>query len=318
METGCGVGPDLVIAGAARCGTSFLAARLAQHPAIDPGSVKEPNYFSRNYDRGQEWYSSLFDPRHPGLIRLDASVSYTFPQHSEALGRLAGDAPNVRVVYAVRDPITRAMSHYRLLHTYFQNEASQTFGVAVEKNPVYAGSSDYAHWLDLLNSYFSPEQLLVIPFNALVGPDSDAVISSMCSSFLNMAPPPMGTELAQTHRNDVVTFRTGFLRAASRQLRRSPYYPIVRKQLGPQRLRKLRRIVTREVPALSTEAMWLSCTPSQQESLTRVAKYANMAVERQLEVQGERTGLELLGYWRAPDRTDTVPGISDQLLDGHE
>ena len=47
-------GPDLVIAGAARSGTSFLAAQFENHPEIDPGKVKEPNYYSRNLGRGSE------------------------------------------------------------------------------------------------------------------------------------------------------------------------------------------------------------------------------------------------------------------------
>src|SRR3712207_3523080 len=40
--------PDIVLAGAARSGTTFLAARLSRHPAIDGGAVKEPDFFSKD------------------------------------------------------------------------------------------------------------------------------------------------------------------------------------------------------------------------------------------------------------------------------
>src|SRR5690348_12928232 len=95
------VAPDLVIVGAARSGTSFLGATLARHPAIDGGKVKEPNYFSSRWDEGADWYDRLYQARSAGTKRLDASVSYTYPQHPRALERIRDVAPGVQVVYTV-------------------------------------------------------------------------------------------------------------------------------------------------------------------------------------------------------------------------
>src|SRR5919106_479728 len=59
------LGPGIVIAGAARSGTSYLAAVLGAHPDIDAGAVKEPNYFSREHERGpgeyDHWISLLHE-----------------------------------------------------------------------------------------------------------------------------------------------------------------------------------------------------------------------------------------------------------------
>ena len=73
-------GPTLVRAGAARSGTTRLAARLARHPGdrqpVHQGA--ESISASRGLDRGYDWYAGLF-PRTDG-VWLDASAQYTFPE----------------------------------------------------------------------------------------------------------------------------------------------------------------------------------------------------------------------------------------------
>lgn len=157
-------GPHVAIVGAARSGTTYLAALLGAHPCIDPGAVKEPNYFSREFARGRSWYDGHYEPSRPGVYRLDASTSLTFPQFPEALARLAADSPDVFVIYVVRDPVPRAVSHYLYLRNYFHIELAPTFGAAIRANPIYVGTSDYADWLSRIGQLFSPEQLLVVPF----------------------------------------------------------------------------------------------------------------------------------------------------------
>ena len=105
-----GRGPDLAIVGSARSGTTFLAAQLAEHPSIDAGAVKEPNFFSREYGRGHEWYESLYEPRREGVYRLDASTSTTFPQFPEALSRLAAAAADAFVVRVPERSAWRAVT----------------------------------------------------------------------------------------------------------------------------------------------------------------------------------------------------------------
>ena len=154
----------MAIVGAARSGTTYLAAQLGAHPCIDPGAVKEPNYYSREFERGRSWYDGLYAPSTPGVYRLDASTSLTFPQFPEALGRLADDSPDVFVIYVVRDPLPRAVSHYLYLRNYFHIEVAPTFGAAIGANPIYVGTSNYADWLPRILAHFPPERLLVVPF----------------------------------------------------------------------------------------------------------------------------------------------------------
>jgi hypothetical protein len=122
---------------------------------IDAPAVKEPNFYSRYLDKGDAWYHDLFPARAPGHVRLDASVSYTFPHFPGALAALAKASPHAQIVYVVRDPIARALSHYQLQRYYFTNEPAATFGEAIASNPAYLGSSDFGHWFEQIADLLS-------------------------------------------------------------------------------------------------------------------------------------------------------------------
>jgi Sulfotransferase domain len=119
-------GPDFVIIGAKRGGTTSLYHYLLEHPAIQPlfpgrQHIKGAHYYDSNYQRGLRWYRSHFPlqagGRHivrPGrrpAIAGEASPYYLF--HQLAAERLARDFPDVRIIVNLRDPVDRAYSHYK-------------------------------------------------------------------------------------------------------------------------------------------------------------------------------------------------------------
>lgn len=287
-------GPDLVIAGSARSGTSFVAARLGAHPDIDPCAVKEPDYFSRQFDRGPGWYHGLFAPRRDGLLRLDASMSYTVPQHPEALARLAAAAPHAFVVYAVRDPLPRAFSHYRFLSSYFGHEKGKTFAQALRDNAVYLGAGDYSVWLPALASLFPPERLLVVPFPVMT--KSSAVLSVL-SERLGITPFENPGETVEAHRNEPVRFRHPAFRAARKLMVRSGAYPWVRRHVGADRLRRWRGRVTRPAETSSLDDALRGCEPGQLAELGRVSAASISAATRYLREQDERLALAWTVEW---------------------
>ncbi len=288
-------GPDVVIAGAARSGTSFLAARLGEHPGIDPGAVKEPEYFSRRIDQGPEWYESLYEPREQGLLRLDASMSYTVPTYPDALERLAAAAPDAYVIYAVREPLRRALSHYRLLRQYFAREEAATFGAALRANPVYLGTGDYARWLEALHALFPPERVLVTPFDVTTQGDA---LTGLLHDQLGLAPISSHYERAQDHRNQVVEFRHDSFLQARRLLMRSGAYPWLRRRIGSHRMRQIRARVTREAPALTLDEALSSCDAAQVEQIRELQASSSAAVTRALTEQDRRLSLSWADAWR--------------------
>lgn len=287
-------GPDVVIVGAARSGTSLLAACLGSHPAIDPGAVKEPEFFGRYYHRGIEWYESLYMPRGPRL-RLDASMSYTVPTYPDALGRLAEASPDAYVIYAVRDPLQRALSHYRLLKQYFAREDAATFGAALRNNPVYLGTGDYGRWLEAIYGLFPADRVLVSPFGVTT---RGAELTDVVFGQLGLPPVAAAPELVEDYKNEVVEFRHGVFLAARRAMMRSGAYPWLRRRVGGRRMRRIRSLVTREAHRISLEEALDSCDSEQLQEIEERRTAASRAVMEALAQQDRRLSLSWAAAWQ--------------------
>ena len=123
---GSGALPTLVVIGAMKCGTTSLHGHLDAHPDVGMSEPKELNFFFGpevvdgeaeaetwtlgNWHRGTGWYAAHFDPACP--VRGESSPGYTSPSHPESAVRMAAVVPTARLVYAVRDPVRRALSQY--------------------------------------------------------------------------------------------------------------------------------------------------------------------------------------------------------------
>lgn len=288
-------GPDLVIAGAARSGTSLLAARLSTHPEIDAPSVKEPNYFSRHLDKGLDWYDGFFPDRRPGALRLDASVSYTYPQHPEALPALAAVSPGAQLVYLARDPVERAVSHYLFYRHYFEREPAATFGAALDAGDYYLGVSDYRHWLEAMTSCFPADRVLVVPFPTLTR--DDAEVAAVVCRQVGLTPPPAEDREVSVHRNDTRTFRNDRVRRMTRALRHSSAYPKVRQALGPYLMRRVRAVATTKPSMPSVDEALASCSAEQLARLEELRLSAGEAVRDRVKAQDDALGLSWLLDW---------------------
>jgi hypothetical protein len=119
-------GPDFVIIGAKRGGTTSLYNYLLEHPSVQPlfpgrQHIKGIHYYDSNYERGLRWYRSHFPLQVGGrnLAHVDLSpaiageASPYYLSHPLAAERLARDFPDVRIIVSLRDPIDRAYSHYK-------------------------------------------------------------------------------------------------------------------------------------------------------------------------------------------------------------
>ena len=72
--------PNLIVIGAAKCGTTSLHEYLNEHPEISMSSEKELYFFveEKNLGKGLAWYESQFDPSAP--VRGESSPGYSaFP-----------------------------------------------------------------------------------------------------------------------------------------------------------------------------------------------------------------------------------------------
>jgi hypothetical protein len=128
--------PDFLIIGAMKCGTSTLQAQLAAQPGIFMTTPKEPNFFSDDaiFARGLGWYEGLFAAAPPGALKGEASTHYTkLSTHPQTLPRLAQAIERPKLIYLIRNPVARAVSHY--IHAWTLGEMAGEIAAAVEAHP---------------------------------------------------------------------------------------------------------------------------------------------------------------------------------------
>jgi hypothetical protein len=118
--------PDVVIIGTMKGGTTSLFSYLCQHPLVHGAIKKEVHYFDRHFSRGSRWYRKHFTRRNDGLV-LEATPSYMF--HAESLDRMHRALPLAKVIMVLREPVSRAYSHYH--HSQRKGTERRTFQEAV-------------------------------------------------------------------------------------------------------------------------------------------------------------------------------------------
>lgn len=106
--------PNFMIIGAQKAGSTSLFNYLALHPQVLAAMPKEIFYFNEFYTKGERWYRRHFPTRRAlakgNAITGEASTMYLCSP--DAPGRVAQDLPNVKVLVVLREPATRAVSHY--------------------------------------------------------------------------------------------------------------------------------------------------------------------------------------------------------------
>ena len=186
--------PDFLIIGAQRCGTTSLQKYLARHPLVSSARfTKGTHFFDREYQRGTAWYRSHFPSvteqavrrmRHHGACPLAGESSSYYIFHPLALARIAATLSDARLIVMLRDPVSRAYSHYN--HEVARGFEDLPFGDALEREEKrLAGEAErmqadptydsfawrhhsyfvrglYLEQLHRLATLFPPEQVLVL------------------------------------------------------------------------------------------------------------------------------------------------------------
>ena len=103
--------PSFFIVGFQKCGTTSLYDLLMSHPNVLPGLLKENNFISEKNERLVEFRAS-FPYKQAGKITGDASHLHTWAPYG--LTRIKEYFPNAKIIILMRDPISRAHSHFNM------------------------------------------------------------------------------------------------------------------------------------------------------------------------------------------------------------
>jgi hypothetical protein len=155
--------PNLLVIGAMKAGTTSLHYYLSLHPQVFMSHDKEPTFFTveKNWHRGVSWYSSLFPSDKP--VRGEASPDYSkFPVIAGVPGRVYSVVPDARLIYLVREPVDRIVSHYIDAYSFGRVHKPIDRELASYENHHFVNCSRYYMQLEQYLEYYDADRILVI------------------------------------------------------------------------------------------------------------------------------------------------------------
>ncbi|MCH8823839.1 MAG: sulfotransferase [Planctomycetes bacterium] len=160
--------PDFVVIGAMKAGTTSFHSYLDEHPEICMSRQKDVNFFSPRHawDKGPAWYQTLFSD-HSKLLG-DTSAGYSqHPGVPNVPHNIASFNPSAKIIYLVRDPIRRILSHYS--HNVAQGREKRSLDEALKNlnSNHYVNGSRYFMQLRQYLEFFDKSQILVLTSEAL-------------------------------------------------------------------------------------------------------------------------------------------------------
>jgi hypothetical protein len=155
--------PNVLIVGAAKCGTTSLHEYLDLHPEVAMSREKELDFFveEKNWARGIEWYEAQFAAA-AAAVQGESSPSYSaYPRYKGVPARIRQVVPDARLIYLVRDPIDRIVSHFLHRQVVRPGTLEDAFADAGRREGLI-GPSRYWLQLDRYLDHFSEQQILVV------------------------------------------------------------------------------------------------------------------------------------------------------------
>jgi hypothetical protein len=238
--------PNFLVIGAMKAGTTSLHGYLRRHPQVFMSRKKEPDFFVSGgnagaWDGGLPWYEELFADAGTALAVGEASISYTlYPRFEGVPARIAEVLPDVRLIYLVRHPIDRMVSHlWQEIRSGRETEPS--IDKALLGNPSYLDASRYAMQIEQYLEHFQLERILVVKSEDLLSQRESTL--GRIFAFLGADAGRMPDGLKREYNRGADRRRRR--RPIDHTLRRIPGYRLLAR-VSPRPLKRLKRELTTE------------------------------------------------------------------------
>lgn len=172
--------PNLFLVGSMKSGTSSLHSYLGSHPSIFMVPMKEPTHFVDGAElkpvspglweagiwRDRAQYLDMFADAGNANVVGESSTNYSkLPQITGVAQRIAEFNPSARILYIMRDPIERSISHY--WHMVKWHNESREILRAMQQDPSYRQVSHYSLQLAPYFECFAREQIKTLTLENL-------------------------------------------------------------------------------------------------------------------------------------------------------
>lgn len=149
--------PDFIIAGAQKCGTKALFDYFSLHPEIAMANYiyqREVHFFDQHYDKGVNWYQSLFNP-----TKIAGEKTPDYITQLTWIERMAKTAPDAKIIICLRDPVQRAYSNWHELKASGADiKPLETLGP--EHPVIHYGF--FGEHIENLYQFYSPDQVVIV------------------------------------------------------------------------------------------------------------------------------------------------------------
>ena len=192
-----------VAAGTQKGGTTALATYLLEHPEIALSTVKEPHFFDTDEHFAgaavdYSVYHALYAPRPGQRVLGDRTPIYMY--WKEAPRRIAAYNPAMKWILLLRNPVTRAYSHWNMEvkqgretlpfeeAVRIERERCEAAGPLQHRRWSYVDRGRYSVQLRRIAEHFPRSQMLVLKSEAFHAEPAPAL--ARISAFLGVGPFP--------------------------------------------------------------------------------------------------------------------------------
>ena len=234
---------DFLVIGGMKCASTTMHEDLSKHPMIECGKKELNALLKSDPAEVATIYSDNFRGATAEKLLGDVSADYsTLPTNPGVARRAFEIAPNLKIIYIVRNPIRRAISHHQhMINWSGEGQMVRDINVAIKNHPELISYSCYAMQLQPWIEAFGLQNILVVKFEDYVG-NRIATANEVCS-FLGL--PAADLELSDSGAN-----RGGSRRYAGKmvfQLYRSSIFKKVLQPATPAFIKRaLRKLLLRK------------------------------------------------------------------------
>jgi hypothetical protein len=153
--------------GAQKCGTTWLFETLSSHPQIAFPGGKEVHYWDKPAGRSEQWYFGLFGNNEQRNGDITPAYGFLTPT---VIARIYSLAPQLRLIYLIRDPMERAWSGARMALARAEmtdEDATDAWFIDHFKSKGSLARGDYQNCIQQWRSIYPSNQLLILRLEAI-------------------------------------------------------------------------------------------------------------------------------------------------------
>ena len=193
---------DFIICGTQKGGTTALDFYLRSHPEVCMAKKKEVHFFDNDSNFKSEKndytkYHNYFKPLDSHKIIGEATPIYMYWKSS--IQRIYNYNPNIKLIIILRNPISRAFSHWnmeknkrnekRSFHDSIQSEFSnfnKNYVYGENRNTSYLERGLYSKQITQIFEYFDKSQLMILQNESLR--NTPNIVLDDVSKYLSISP----------------------------------------------------------------------------------------------------------------------------------